>query len=97
MKFSEEDIKKLEQLSKLQLSKEERVARLKDLESILDYAKELEELDTSKVLPTSQVTGLINRVREDDAKKQDLPVGESLLEHSKQDVEMKQLKVPNVL
>ena len=54
------------ELAKLHLTKKEVVKFQKELFDILEYIKILNELDTSNVKPTSQVTGLENIFREDE-------------------------------
>ncbi len=97
MKFTKEQFKKLEELSKLRLSVEDELRYATDIEGVLAYAEELSAVDTTGVLPTSQVTGLSNIQRTDDVTQQELESGSTLLAHSNQEVEMKQIKVPNVL
>ncbi|MDP3987744.1 MAG: Asp-tRNA(Asn)/Glu-tRNA(Gln) amidotransferase subunit GatC [Candidatus Levybacteria bacterium] len=53
-------------LANLSLKKEELIKFEKQLSSILDYIKKLEEIDTKNIEPTSQVTGLENVTREDE-------------------------------
>lgn len=60
-----DDVRRLAQLSNLQLSDEE-VGNLQvDLENILSYVEQLSELDTTGIEPTYQVTGLENVWRDD--------------------------------
>ena len=61
------DVKKVAKLANLSLKENEEEKFEKQLSSILDYFKKLEEIDTSGVEPTSQVTGLENVTREDKA------------------------------
>jgi aspartyl-tRNA(Asn)/glutamyl-tRNA(Gln) amidotransferase subunit C len=56
MKISEKDVAYVADLAHLELSAEERVRFLRDLNSILDYVDRLNELDTSLVQPMAQVT-----------------------------------------
>ena len=55
-------------LANLPLTKEEEQKFEKQLSETLDYVKQLEEIDTKGVEPTSQVTGLENVTREDKVK-----------------------------
>lgn len=65
-KISKDDILHLAQLSSLKLDDAE-IARLQtDIGNILDYVKQLNELDTEGVEPTYQVTGLKNIWRQDE-------------------------------
>ncbi|HZZ14714.1 MAG TPA: Asp-tRNA(Asn)/Glu-tRNA(Gln) amidotransferase subunit GatC [Candidatus Sulfotelmatobacter sp.] len=55
MKVTEKDVAYVADLANLELSSEERVGLVRDLNSILDYIERLNELDTSKVEPMAQV------------------------------------------
>lgn len=54
------------QLANLPLTDEEKNKLETQLSETLDYVKQLEEIDTKGVEPTSQVTGLENVFREDE-------------------------------
>ena len=56
MKITEKDVTYVADLANLELSAEERVHMVRDLNSILDYIERLNELDTSKVEPMAQVS-----------------------------------------
>jgi aspartyl-tRNA(Asn)/glutamyl-tRNA(Gln) amidotransferase subunit C len=56
MKVTEKDVIYVADLANLELSESERVAMLRDLNSILDYVDRLNELDTSNVEPMAQVS-----------------------------------------
>jgi aspartyl-tRNA(Asn)/glutamyl-tRNA(Gln) amidotransferase subunit C len=64
-----EVVGRVAELANLELTEEESVAMVRDLNSILGYIEQLNELDTSKVEPLSQVTELMQvgekRLRED--------------------------------
>jgi aspartyl-tRNA(Asn)/glutamyl-tRNA(Gln) amidotransferase subunit C len=67
-KLSRDDILKLAALSKLRLSDEE-IERLQgELAEILDYVKQLDEVDTEGLSATYQVSGLKNVFRKDEIK-----------------------------
>jgi aspartyl-tRNA(Asn)/glutamyl-tRNA(Gln) amidotransferase subunit C len=67
-KLSREDVLKLAALSKLRLSDEE-VERLSlELSEILNYVETLDNVDTTGLKPTYQVTGLTNVSRADETK-----------------------------
>ena len=93
--ISRDDVLHLAQLSSLQLSDDEIVSLQNDLGSILEYVKQLGELDTSGVEPTYQVTDLEN-VRRDDAVQQHAADREKLLALAP-DSAQNQIKVPKVL
>jgi len=64
-KITTTDIDKLAQLARLGLTGAEKESLATEMTAILDYVKQLDEVDVSKVEPTSQVTGLCNVTRED--------------------------------
>jgi len=67
-KLSRDDVLKLAALSKLRLTDEE-VERLRgELSEILEYVEQLDNVDTSGLEPTYQVTGLKNVMRPDEVK-----------------------------
>lgn len=65
------NMKYLAQLSKLTLTESEESKFAGQAEETIDYIKNLNELDTTKTIPTSSVTGTTNVYREDakDAKR----------------------------
>lgn len=52
MPISHDEIKKIAHLARLDFSEEEILAYTEELSKILDYFKELQEVDTSSVFPT---------------------------------------------
>lgn len=64
-KISREDVLKLARLSSLQLDENEIDPLAADIERILKYVEQLDELDTEGVEPAYQVTDLTNISRED--------------------------------
>ena len=56
MKVAENDVTYVADLANLELTADERVRMLHDLNSILDYIERLNELDTDKVAPMAQVS-----------------------------------------
>jgi len=63
--ITRDDVLHLAQLSSLQLSEAEIDGLQTDISNILGYVGQLNELDTSSVEPTYQVTGLENVWRDD--------------------------------
>jgi len=57
-KVSVEDVERVAELAHLDLKPDESARMLKDLNSILDYVAELNELDTTGVEPLEQVSEL---------------------------------------
>ena len=64
-----EVVERVAELANLELTQEESIGMVRDLNSILGYVAQLSELDTSQVEPLAQVTELMQagrrRVRED--------------------------------
>lgn len=56
---SVEDVRRVAELANLELTAEEEVRMLRDLNAILGHVSQLNELDTSAVLPMSQVSEVI--------------------------------------
>jgi aspartyl-tRNA(Asn)/glutamyl-tRNA(Gln) amidotransferase subunit C len=59
-KVTVEDVERVAELAHLELAPEETPRMLKDLNAILDYVAELNELDTKGVVPLAQVTELLD-------------------------------------
>jgi aspartyl-tRNA(Asn)/glutamyl-tRNA(Gln) amidotransferase subunit C len=55
-----EDVERVAALAHLELRPEERPAMLRDLNSILEYVAELNELNTAGVAPLAQVSELLD-------------------------------------
>lgn len=64
-RLTRDDVLKLARLSRLRLSNEEVERFQNELSEILDYVEALNKIDTSGLEPTSQVTGLVNVMRDD--------------------------------
>ena len=56
MKVTEKDVAYVADLANLELTDEERVRMLRDLNSILEYVDRLNQLDTSDIPPMAQVS-----------------------------------------
>jgi aspartyl-tRNA(Asn)/glutamyl-tRNA(Gln) amidotransferase subunit C len=56
MKITDETVAYVADLANLELTSEERVRMLRDLNSILEYIDRLNELDTSNVQPMAQIS-----------------------------------------
>ncbi len=55
MAVSEQDVERVAELANLELASGEKAAMLRDLNSVLDYFAQLNELDTTSVPPMTQV------------------------------------------
>jgi aspartyl-tRNA(Asn)/glutamyl-tRNA(Gln) amidotransferase subunit C len=65
MKLSTQEIQHIANLARLDLTEAELELYGNQLSGILDYIDQLQEVDTTGVEPTAQVTGLENILRED--------------------------------
>ena len=90
-----ETIKHLADLSNFSLNGEETKSLEKDLQGIIKYISQLDDLDTSDVEPTYQVFEMENIWREDEILEQDAN-REELLALTKEEKD-NQIKVPKVL
>ena len=77
-KITTDDVRQLAQLSSLQMSDSEIESIAADIENILNYISQLNELDTTGVEPTYQVTGLENVWRGDEVDGGDMPLEQLL-------------------
>jgi len=66
MSITREEIKHIAELSRLELSEEEMTKFGGQLDSILKYISQLNEVDTKNIEPTAQVSGLSDIWRADD-------------------------------
>ncbi len=64
-KISLQEVEHIAELARIELTKEEREKFSDELSDVLGYVKQLQEVDTKNIEPVSQVTGLVNVVRED--------------------------------
>jgi aspartyl-tRNA(Asn)/glutamyl-tRNA(Gln) amidotransferase subunit C len=63
--LTEDEVRHVAKLARLKLTDEEVKKFAPQLSSILDYVDILNELDTERIPPTAQITGLSNVKRED--------------------------------
>lgn len=95
MDVKREDIEHLADLSNFALSDAQIDALRQDLQGIITYISQLDELDTENITPTYQVFEMENLWRNDEIKPQDA-TREELLALTKEQVDH-QIKVPKVL
>ncbi|WP_409291255.1 Asp-tRNA(Asn)/Glu-tRNA(Gln) amidotransferase subunit GatC [Peribacillus sp. SCS-26] len=76
-RISEEQVKHAANLARLAITEEETEKLTVELDAIISFAEQLNELDTENVAPTSHVLDMKNVLREDRADK-GLPVEEAL-------------------
>lgn len=93
-RISEEQVKHVAHLARLSITDEEAVKFTQQLDAIISFAEQLNELDTENVKPTSHVLDMKNVLREDKPDK-GLPVEEVL--KNAPDKEEGQFSVPSIL
>lgn len=94
MAISKKEVDYVANLSRLKLSEKEIDTFTKQLNSILDFAQKLNELDTTDIKPTSHALDLSNVFREDESR-DSLPVEIALKNAPEQ--KDGQFKVPPVM
>jgi aspartyl-tRNA(Asn)/glutamyl-tRNA(Gln) amidotransferase subunit C len=67
MSVSEQDVERVAELANLELTSSEKAGMLRDLNSVLDYFAQLNELDTTSVPPMAQVADLLTEGKEPQA------------------------------
>ncbi len=81
MKFSLEKIEHFARLARIELKEEEKKKFAQDISSILLYVEQLQKLDTKKIEPIAQITGLKNVLREDKVEESREEVKENLFKN----------------
>jgi aspartyl-tRNA(Asn)/glutamyl-tRNA(Gln) amidotransferase subunit C len=94
MSITNKDVEHVANLARLELSETDKVTFTEQLNAILKYAEQLNELNTDNVEPTSHAMPLSNVMRDDKAR-ESLPLETVLL--NAPDEEEGQFKVPAVL
>ncbi len=74
--IKKEEVEKIALLAKIELTEKEAEKISNDLESILQYAKKLEDVDTKEVEPLFHFSELKNIVREDEVEEKERIIGE---------------------
>jgi len=95
MAITREEIKHIAELSRLSLTPAEEEKFRMQLDSILKYVSQLNEVDTKKIEPTAQVSGLTDIWRTDEVDEWDKEEVEAAL--SQGELEGGQIKVKRVL
>ncbi|MFC1501173.1 Asp-tRNA(Asn)/Glu-tRNA(Gln) amidotransferase subunit GatC [Elusimicrobiota bacterium] len=82
MKITKKDVEYVARLARLELTEKEKGQFASQLESILSYIDQLNEVDTKSVKPTSHVLDLSNVWREDKVKKSSDELIEKIINNS---------------
>ncbi len=94
MSVTENQVEYIANLARLQLSNEEKPRLVKDMNAILSYIDQLNELDTTHVDPLSHVIPLPAGFREDKAK---APVPHAEVLKNAPDADSDYFRVPKVI
>ncbi|MCT4592331.1 MAG: Asp-tRNA(Asn)/Glu-tRNA(Gln) amidotransferase subunit GatC [Candidatus Gracilibacteria bacterium] len=92
--ISQDEIKKIANLARLDLTDEEVVKFSNELSSILDYFEKLNELDTENEEMTLQITGIKNSPRTDAVEPSSIK--NELLNASENEISDSHIRVKNV-
>lgn len=95
--LSEEEVRHVAKLARLDLTDEEVKKFALQLSRVLDYMEILKEVNTENVSETSQVTGLKNVMRKDEVCKSDEASREQLLVCSELEIDSKQILVKKTI
>lgn len=71
MELTEQEVEKLARLARIELTAEEKKKFGQQISSILDYAKQVQDVDTSQVAPTSHAPTSAAPPRQDIARPSD--------------------------
>ncbi|MBM7621969.1 aspartyl-tRNA(Asn)/glutamyl-tRNA(Gln) amidotransferase subunit C [Bacillus tianshenii] len=93
-RISEDQVKHVAHLARLAINEEEAVMFTSQLDAIISFAEQLNELDTDHVPPTTHVLPMKNIMR-DDVPKEGLPVDEVL--KNAPDHKNGQIRVPSII
>tara|TARA_B100000427_G_scaffold316724_1_gene312056 strand:- start:303 stop:590 length:288 start_codon:yes stop_codon:yes gene_type:complete len=64
-KISSSDVRKVAQLARLELPEDQIQTYTSQIEEILSYVDQLQEIDTKNVSPTTRAVEVVNSMRED--------------------------------
>ncbi|MFZ1939139.1 MAG: Asp-tRNA(Asn)/Glu-tRNA(Gln) amidotransferase subunit GatC [Terracidiphilus sp.] len=99
-KVTTEDVERVAELAHLKLTPEETTGMQRDLNAILDYIAELNELDTKNVVPLAQVSELANANADPSAPRRDVIVpslARATVMHEAPETDGAFFKVPKVI
>ena len=94
--FTRADLERVARLARLELDASEQDLFARQVAGILEYADQIQRVDTTDVEPTSHPPGSVGAMRPD-AVRPSLPRGEALAEAPDADIAAGLFKVPRVL
>ena len=90
-----DQVKHVANLARLAITEDEAVMFQQQLDEMITFAEQLNELDTDQVEPTSHVLDMKNVLRKDEAKK-GLPV-EDVLKNAPDSTDEGHIRVPSIM
>ena len=90
-KISNEEVKKVAKLARLELNENQIQNHAKQLEKILDYIKQLETINTDNVPCTTRAIEVVNVLRKDEQKNYPVPNKDGEFYKSRLDIEGAQI------
>jgi aspartyl-tRNA(Asn)/glutamyl-tRNA(Gln) amidotransferase subunit C len=93
--ISDDDVRHITKLAKMNLSEKEITKFTEELSKILDYFAILEKVNTNKIEETSQVTGTTNISRLDEIEMSEIE--DELLECSPHKIKNHSIRLPRIL
>jgi aspartyl-tRNA(Asn)/glutamyl-tRNA(Gln) amidotransferase subunit C len=94
--ISKEDVEYLAKLARVEMNEKEIEKFSGQLSDIFKYVDLIQKIDTKDVVPTSQVTGLVNVLEEDEVREYQATPAE-LLACSEHEVDSNQVKVMRIV
>jgi len=80
MKLTTDGVQHIADLARIELTEKEKEKYTEELSAVLGFIERLSEVNTDNIIPTSQVTGLVNVVREDEVENCDPGTRKKILE-----------------
>ncbi|MBU4580470.1 Asp-tRNA(Asn)/Glu-tRNA(Gln) amidotransferase subunit GatC [Patescibacteria group bacterium] len=65
MKLTTDGVQHIADLARIELTEKEKEKYTEELSAVLGFIERLSEVNTDNIIPTSQVTGLVNIARDD--------------------------------
>lgn len=79
MKLTSGQVQHIADLARIELTFGEKEKYAEELSAVLGFIEQLSKADTNNVIPTSQITGLVNVVREDETQECDMETRKQIL------------------
>lgn len=78
-KLSKDQVSRIADLARIELTDDEKEKYADELSAVLGFIEQLSEVNTNNIIPTSQVTGLVNVARDDEVKECDMETHKQIL------------------